>query len=175
MGDRFSYLILSWFNTLIQILFVLSIQLLLNKGSKVNQVYTKTCGFTPLHLTAIRGDLWACKLLLLHGAYAFAKDNQGRTPIEVAQNHPLVQTWMELYRGSKLYLTLKKKNCIYFNFLFYFSYFFLTDYVPPLKQICCWEIRKCLGSKTLWFQDLPIPKQLQEYLTDHELWVLPVL
>lgn len=94
-------------------------QLLLNSGCDVNQTYKQAYGFTPLHICAGRGDPWTCRLLLLYGAYPFARDNQGRTPLDIACEHPLLRAWLELYQGmffpNILIISFFNENLRYFK------------------------------------------------------------
>jgi len=58
-------------------------QVLLDNGVDVN--VTQTGGFTPLHEAANHGNIEMVRLLIHHGANKTARSDDGRTPLDIAQ------------------------------------------------------------------------------------------
>ena len=48
-------------------------------------------GFTPLHVASENGSLEVARLLIDHGADIGAKDNEGRTPFQVASGSDMAE------------------------------------------------------------------------------------
>ena len=57
---------------------------LLGRGADVNA--TAAGGHTALHEVAFRGNLELAQILLAHGANAAARNDEGRTPLDIAQS-----------------------------------------------------------------------------------------
>ena len=56
-------------------------------------------GFTPLHVASMYGSLEVARLLIEHGADMGAKDNEGKTPFQVALRSDMAELLSE--NGSK--------------------------------------------------------------------------
>eukprot|EP01119_Soliformovum_irregulare_P011858 TRINITY_DN3019_c0_g1_i2.p1 TRINITY_DN3019_c0_g1~~TRINITY_DN3019_c0_g1_i2.p1 ORF type:complete len:426 (-),score=98.80 TRINITY_DN3019_c0_g1_i2:25-1302(-) len=48
-------------------------------------------GMTPLHLSAFRGNIEGCRILLDHGADMYAQDHKGQCPYEITSCHNTLQ------------------------------------------------------------------------------------
>eukprot|EP01060_Flectonema_neradi_P012443 TRINITY_DN1925_c0_g1_i1.p1 TRINITY_DN1925_c0_g1~~TRINITY_DN1925_c0_g1_i1.p1 ORF type:complete len:560 (+),score=85.55 TRINITY_DN1925_c0_g1_i1:47-1726(+) len=90
------------------------ISALLENGADPN--YLNDCQQTPLHVLCLNYDSVVAKMLLDHGAVFDAKDNRGRTPLEVSA---ISLRWAVRQPAMMLLsMTTKKEelsNCLYLN------------------------------------------------------------
>jgi ankyrin repeat protein len=66
-------------------------ELLLDKGANIEAHSDKTDGRTPLHEAVRQGQEDIVKMLLDRGANAFALDNSGKTPLDIAREENRVE------------------------------------------------------------------------------------
>ncbi|KAI0281936.1 ankyrin repeat protein, partial [Russula aff. rugulosa BPL654] len=69
-------------------------------GAGRRSKYTDSSGFTPLHDASEDGNIEIARVLLEHGANVEVKDNEGRTPLDIASGvlrgqHEIVKLLLE--------------------------------------------------------------------------------
>ena len=72
------------------------VRLLLERGADPNTRANFNLGRTPLHEASRRGRIEIARLLIKHGTNVEAKDNKGRTPLDIAEGHEMRNLLLEL-------------------------------------------------------------------------------